>query len=152
MSDQSFSQTLSRKRLAAGLLLGAVLYLLFLLALAPASVVAWAVSRFSHQQAHLQDVSGSLWHGRARIISVKGAGGQAYQLSPLTWKIGFGRLLHGQLLADIAVGQDATASRAVIAVSRHRLQLEQFHSPLPAVVLKTMVPQLDISKITGGGR
>lgn len=152
MSDQQLSQSLSRKRLAAALVLGAVMYLVFLLALAPASVVAWSVSHFSHQQAHLKDVSGSLWHGRARTISVKAAGGQAYQLSPLTWKISFGQLLHGQLLADIAVGQDAAASRAVIAISRHRLQLEQFHSPLPAVVLKTMVPQLDVSKITGGGQ
>lgn len=152
MSDQYLSRSLTRRRLAAGLLLGTALYLAFLLALAPASVVAWAVSRFSHQQAHLQDVSGSLWHGRARMISVKTAGGQAYDLSPLTWKISFGRLLHGQLWADIAVGQDAAASRAVIAISRHRLQLEQFHSPLPPVVLKTMVPQLDVSKITGGER
>lgn len=152
MIKQLFSQSSSAKTLIAGLVLGLALYLAFLLALAPASLVGWAVARFSHQQAQLQCVSGSLWHGSARSISLKGPGGLAFQLAPLTWGISFGRLLHGQVLASIAVGSDATASHAVVAVSRHHLQLEQFHSPLPPIALKTMLPQLDISNVTGGKR
>lgn len=152
MSASTLFRTVPGKRLVAGLILGAMLYLGFLLALAPASLAAWAAAHFSHQRMRLQGVSGSLWHGSANIINVSGPGGQAYQLTSLTWKIGFSQLLHGQLLAEIKVGQDATASQAVIAVSRHQLQLKQFHSPLPAFALKAMVPQLDISKVPGGKR
>ena len=71
-------------------LLGSAAFIVFLVATAPASLLAYAVQRTTPIQ--LEGISGSLWHGAAQQVITP-----QLQFGPLIWRIHGWRLLLGML-------------------------------------------------------
>ncbi len=93
-------------------LLGGVSFVVFLVATAPASLLAYTLHRTTPLQ--LQSVSGSLWHGSAqRVVTPE------LQLGPLHWRLHGWHLLLGKvkLTLEIPAGTPNISGKGEVAVS-----------------------------------
>jgi len=57
-----------KKRMLLYGVFGLVFYLLFLIIQMPASWFAWGLNYYSHNTVRLDPLSGSLWHGKGRLV------------------------------------------------------------------------------------
>jgi general secretion pathway protein N len=93
-------------------LLGSASFVVFLVATAPASLLAYALQRTTPVQ--LQGVSGSLWQGVAQRVETP-----ELQLGPLHWRLHGWHLLLGKvkLTLEIPAGTPNISGKGVVAVS-----------------------------------
>jgi len=76
---------------------GVLLYLVFLVAQAPAWLLATGLDRASGGQVALEFPSGSVWNGKARALTIQAANGKAVRVALLSWSFLPHRLLSGEL-------------------------------------------------------
>lgn len=129
---------MTRKAWRLGLA-GVALYLLFLLATAPAGLAAWAVGKLSGQAAVLELPEGSLWSGRAKALHVSTPTGR-YTLAEVKWRLRGWSLLKGEAAVVLEYGGGGRLSHGTVAVGWHRLRLEAVEASLPLPLLLYAVP------------
>lgn len=131
------------------ILLAVVVYLALLLAWAPASLLAWALPRFTQQAVWLERPHGSVWHGQAAGLRLQVAG-TARQLGRVNWQLRPLDLLGGRLgyrLQLAGAGIDAAMTlRAGVAGG----ELREVRAELPASLLGELSP--DLALWQPGGR
>ena len=121
----------ARLKPAAGyIVLGVVFYLVFLLATAPASLLAEAAADFS-DSVRLRQTRGTLWHGSAQLHAGTPATG-VRDLGRLQWNVKPWWLLVGRAQLGVQIDGASVRGQAQIGVSRGRIALEELDASLPA--------------------
>lgn len=130
-------------------LAGGLLYLGFLAATAPASVLFWLTSRFAFPGITTSATTGTLWHGEAQNLSFSQSGFERIDLDRLTWRIHPLGLALGQLPVEIEFGSAEAKGQGRLRLTPSRLQITQLDVTLPAAWLGRIQPKLAIFQLDG---
>jgi len=79
------------------ILTGVVLYVVFLLVLAPAWLGVFLVDRASGGQAVLENPTGTIWRGSSNALVLRAGGSRSLRVAGIRWSFAPARLLHGEL-------------------------------------------------------
>jgi hypothetical protein len=117
-----------RTLLIVAALLAAVV--LFAVQLAPATLADARISAASNGAAHLIDVEGTLWSGRATLAA--GA-----TRTPIAWRIDRWPLLRGELHLHLLRGDGASTAmpKGDIAIGRNSVELRDVDAMVPAALV-----------------
>lgn len=127
---------------------GAVLiYLLALLAMAPADILFWAVNRFAPRVVAVEGVSGTLWRGEVGRVSLVSHGG-AVGTGPLAWNVHPLRLLLGELALDARLG-GAASGTADIGLAARGVNVRRLDLTVPAGWLGALSSNLEMWRLAG---
>lgn len=120
---------MSRRRATLYVVAGLALYLVFLVASAPASWVAWALARSGQKVVALADPRGTVWRGEAELY----AGGPAntQRLGRLRWRLLPLRLFLGRVALDVGVADGGIQARLIVERGPGTLALEELDATLP---------------------
>lgn len=114
-------------------------YGLFLITLAPASLIDAGLRRASHGTLRLAQAQGTLWSGGGRL-EVRDASGQRGVGQDLSWALQPRALLRGQL--DYRVGIGHAGGRFPVRISAQGVELSDVDFTLPAAALGVAVPRM----------
>jgi general secretion pathway protein N len=128
------------------LAIGLGVYVVALVATAPATLLDAGVQRASHGRLRLAEAQGTLWSGSGQI-EIRDAGGRAGVARSLAWRVMPESLLRGHLVCEVAL-EEATR-RFSVTVSLSRIELANADISLPATVLGLAVPKLAPLGLTG---
>lgn len=138
-----------RLRRAAGyLILGALLYVAFLLATAPAMWLAEAAGRFTNGIVSLTNPQGTLWYGRAELY----AGGRALgrrHLGTLQWRFNPLWLLLGRANLDLDLNGAQARVRGTIRTGWRYLHASELLVTAPAHLVALFYPAAAFFAPTG---
>lgn len=112
---------------------GILIYVLFLIASAPASALFWALS-FGPLKITAASTSGTLWNGKAQGIAVSAKSRQALLIGDSVWTLHPLSLFLGKLSLDLSFS-GASAGRASIVLGTSNVRLQQTDLSFPATVL-----------------
>ena len=96
-------------------LAGVSLYLFFLIATAPASLMEWLLPRLSNGRLVFEQSDGSFWHGRAQQALLKKNDGKLKSLGSADWEILFLPMFKLEFAAKIKLENGQTTSQGIIA-------------------------------------
>lgn len=130
--------------------LSAVLvYLVLLLAWAPASLLAWALPRFTQQAAWLEQPQGSVWHGSAAGLRLE-VEGRSTQLGRVDWRWRPLDLFAGRLGYRLRLGGAGIDAAVTLRAGVQGGELREVRAELPAGLLAGFLP--DLALWQPGGR
>lgn len=124
--------------------LGALLYLLFLIVTAPASLLVWLLPKPAGVEIVLQQPRGTLWRGEVQRVALKPASGSVAELGRLTWTMRWLPLLRGEMAADIELAGGPASARGLVAAGPGKLRLQGFDARFPAALLPPFFPALHL--------
>lgn len=121
---------MSWRRTALYVVAGLVLYLVFLVASAPASWVAWGLARAGQNMVTLAAPRGTVWRGEAQLY----AGGPAntQHVGRLTWRLLPLRLFLGDIALDLGLTEGGLQARLIVQRGPGQLTLEDLNATVPA--------------------
>jgi hypothetical protein len=125
-------------------LLAALVYLLLLLAWAPASLLAWALPHFTQQAVSLDQAEGSVWHGQAAGIRVKVAASPDLQLGRIGWQLRPLDLFAGRLGYRLQLTGAGIDAQGVLRAGTNSGELLGTRVELPAKWLEQLSPDLGL--------
>lgn len=131
------------------MLAGVCLYVASLIATAPASVMEWMLRRLTNDRVVLIQPEGGLWHGKARNLLVKTAGGGIRSMGSVNWEIFPLFLLKLELAARVEVVDGQNNSSGILAAGIGKLRLRQMRASLPVSVLSEFMPTWQAWKPNG---
>lgn len=137
---KSESTGLPRHRHLLYILAGVGLYVVCLIATAPASMMEWTLARLSNNRILLIQPEGGLWHGKARNLMVKTADGELKPMGSINWEILLLPLLKLELAAKVEVADGQNGSSGTIAAGFGKLRLRQLRATLPVSLLTEFMP------------
>jgi len=120
-----------RKRAAIYVGLGLVLYLAFLVAYTPATLLAEGAARLSNGALTLAQPRGTLWRGTGELHGGGRAAG-ARHIGTLQWRINPWWLLAGRAQFSLQLNGPAARGQAAVRVARRRLSVQGLDAALPA--------------------
>ena len=120
-----------RKRATFYVGLGLVLYLAFLIAYAPATLLAEGATRLSNGALTLARPSGTLWRGTGELHAGARAAG-ARHVGTLAWRINPWWLFAGRAQFRLQLNGPAARGQAAVRVARNRLHVHELDAALPA--------------------
>lgn len=125
-------------------LLAVLVYLIFLLAWAPASLLAWALPRFTQQAVSLEQAEGSVWRGQAAGIRVQSAAVPNLQLGRVSWRLRPLDLFSGRLGYQLQLTGAGIDAQGVLHVGAKGAELPELRAELPAQMLDRFSPDLAV--------
>lgn len=129
--------------------LAVLVYFVLLLAWAPASLLAWALPRFTQQAAWLEQPQGSVWHGSAAGLRLD-AQGRSTQLGRVDWRWRPLDLFAGRLGYRLRLGGAGVDAGATLRAGMQGGELREVRAELPAGLLAGFSP--DLALWQPGGR
>jgi general secretion pathway protein N len=130
----------SRRRIVAYFLAGALAYGLVLVAIAPAAWIAQILERASGQVLLVRAPAGTLWSGSARLYAAARSG-PPLELGEVRWRTAWSALLAGKLAADVAFGASPRAAR--VELTPFSASIRGLDIALPAKMLASVAPGLE---------
>jgi hypothetical protein len=124
-------------------LLAALVYFALLLAWTPASLLAWALPRFTQQAVWLERPEGSVWNGRASGLRVQLVG-NTQQLGSLIWQLRPLDLFAGRLGYRLQLAGAGIDAAATLRAGVRGAELREVRAELPAGMLGRFSPDLDL--------
>lgn len=124
-------------------LLAALVYLALLLAWTPASILAWALPRFTQQAVWLERPEGSVWYGRAAGLWVRAAA-NAQPLGSLNWQLRPLDVFTGRLGYRLRLAGAGIDAAATLRAGVQERELREVRAELPAGLLGRFSPDLDL--------
>jgi general secretion pathway protein N len=127
------------------------LYLLFLIATAPAWLVVWALPKFAPSfPINIADSRGSLWRGEFSDVSATLPTGQTLRFDRLQWQLQPLRLLRAELAAAVEVSGPQLQGKATVGKGIFGgVKLRDVAASAPASLLPMAMPALEIWKPSG---
>ncbi len=116
-----------------------VAYVLFLIMLAPATLIDVGLQRTTHGTLRLAQAQGTLWSGSGRL-EIRDPTGQVGVGKPVSWVLQPSSLLRGQL--DYQVSIDHATASFPVHVSARRIDVSHVDFSLPAAALGLAVPRM----------
>lgn len=132
----------------AGILL---LYVVFLVATAPASILFWAANKHFGPVFTLtaENSSGTLWDGEARGIVLSTKDKKTRHLDQASWSLNLLWLLSGKLSADLMLAGDSIKGHGNLILDRNSIRLQQVNLSIPAALLADMAPRFGMWPLQG---
>lgn len=124
--------------LAAGVCVVLAAYVLFLVVLAPASLLDVGLRRATDGRLRLAQARGTLWSGEG-LLEVRDANGHAIG-KDLSWSLQMRALRHRRL--DFAVAVDRAGEHFPLSLSMHGVELSDLDLSLPASAIGVAVPRM----------
>lgn len=122
------------------ILLAVLVYLALLLAWAPASLLAWALPRFTEQAVWLDRAEGSVWRGQAAGVRVQSASAPDLQLGRLNWQLRPLDLFAGRLGFQLQLAGAGIDAEGVLRAGTRGGELRELRAELPAKMLGQVSP------------
>ncbi len=116
--------------------LGLALYLMFLVATAPAGWVSWALARTSRGEVNIARPSGTVWRGRG-ILAVRVASALPRSVGSVRWEFNPLWLFLGRLRVHTAIDGSGANLQADIDLGYHRIALSDLNASFPAQLLSS---------------
>jgi hypothetical protein len=113
-------------------LLAVLVYCLLLLAWAPASLLAWALPRFTQQAVMLEQAEGSVWRGQAAGMRVQSAAAPALQLGRVSWQLRPLDLFSGRLGFQLQLAGAGIDAQGALRAGAKGGELLNLQAELPA--------------------
>lgn len=123
------------------LALALLVYLVLLLAWAPASVLAWAAPRLSQQSVWLEQPYGSVWQGGAAGLRLE-VSGQSATLGQIDWRWRPVDLFRGRLGYRVRLSGPETDAAATLRGGPRGGELHDARAELSARLLASLSPDL----------
>ena len=127
----------------------AALYVAFLVASAPASVLAWALAAMTNGVVTVAGVQGSVWHGHALALIVSIRPSSVHRFEQLRWNWLGTRLVAGELAYRIKIEDRALHGATTIALSSEGVRADDATFRLPAASASVYLPQLAAASFSG---
>ncbi|MBB5017885.1 hypothetical protein HNQ59_001155 [Chitinivorax tropicus] len=121
----------------------ALLYLLFLVSTAPASLLPMVLDKVLPGRIGLIGLSGSIWQGHAQQLTLDGQ----VLADKLDWSLSAWRLLTGRLGIDL----QATQGKAKVVADTDSILLKETQLSLPLPLLGQVVKPIGLYQLTGQG-
>jgi hypothetical protein len=125
-------------------LLAVLVYFIFLLAWAPASLLAWALPRFTQQAVSLEQAEGSVWRGQAAGVRVQSAAVPNLQLGRVSWQLRPLDLFSGRLGYQLQLTGAGMDAQGALRVGAKGAELPELRAELPATMLGQLSPDLAV--------
>lgn len=120
--------------------IGVVIYLLFMVVVAPAAVMEWLLPRVSGERLHVQGTKGGFWHGEAADLVLTSAEGNAKPLGAIKWQVLWLPILRGELAASLELATTPKVSHGVVALALSGIRLRNMDIAMPASILTEFYP------------
>ncbi|GAO34652.1 general secretory pathway protein N [Sulfuricella sp. T08] len=146
---RSEATVLPRHRRLLYALAGVGLYVVSLIATAPASMMDWMLLRLTNNRIILVQPEGGLWYGKARNLMLKTADGGLRSMGSVNWEILLLPLLKLELAARLEVADGQSNSSGIIAAGFGKLHLRQMRATLPVSLLSEFMPTWQTWKPNG---
>lgn len=125
---------------------GLVVYVLALIASAPATLMDGSLQRISQGQLRLVEAQGTVWSG-AGNIELRSVGGQTGITKSITWRMLPTSLLRGHLVYEIGMAADTQPFAVTMSLSQ--IALANADINLPAAALSLGIPKLEPFGLSG---
>jgi len=126
-----------------------VVLVIFLLATAPAWLVANLLSSLSNDKIQLQQTKGSFWKGQAAFVNYTSPDGSQQRLEKPAWEILISRLLRGQLAAHITVADTRIDANGIVGLGFNGKFANEIQISAPAEMVSLAAPILSVWKPGG---
>ncbi|MGO8754345.1 MAG: type II secretion system protein N [Gallionellaceae bacterium] len=126
----------------------ALVYLVALLIMAPASLFDELVRHYSQGRLVMANANGTMWKGTA-VPALRTRDGHLIATRTLRWDIDFLPLLKGMLRARLQWNDSAPAAATELLVSGGQVELNHALIPLPAALLNEVSPILKPAEFRG---
>lgn len=124
--------------------LAVLVYLVLLLAWAPASLLAWALPRMTHEAVWLDRPDGSVWSGQAAGLLLRQGAGPAVQIGRVNWQLRPQDVLTGHLGYQVTVAGSEVQATGMLRAGLKGMELRAIQAELPASWLGQVSPDLDL--------
>jgi len=125
-----------------------VLYVSFLIATAPASVLAWALAHSTHGAVGLDGAEGSFWSGRAAALVVKRPG-SALRYERFAWRWDIAPLVAGEFAMQLRLDDPYVRGVGRVAPQFDGVHVSNALLKLPASSLAVYLPVLGPGMLSG---
>lgn len=123
---------------------GLWIYLLALLATAPATVMEWLLPKLTADKLHLQTVQGGFWRGAAGSLLVKSADERFKPVGGLEWRLLGWPVWRGELAVALELSGIPRPSKGVLALSIAGMRLRGVDAVVPIPLLAEFYPQWNL--------
>ena len=126
-----------KKRMLLYVVFGLVFYLLFLIIQIPASWFAWGVNYYSHNTVRLDPLSGSLWHGKGRLViyypqtAPHDFGNAEWRINPL-W------LITGRVQVELQADKQDMKVKTAFSLGKGTIALKDTDATFPAASISDL--------------
>jgi general secretion pathway protein N len=138
-----------RLRSRSWVVLASLLYIGFLAALTPASVLAWVLSSATDGGAMLEGTEGRFWRGEARALVIVDTTGAALRIERPQWEWRLGRMLTGNLDARLRLAGLLLRGECEVSLGLRSMRLSHARFELPASSLAAYQPGLAPAGLSG---
>jgi hypothetical protein len=125
-----------KKRWFGYVVLGLLVYFLFLVAFAPANWATWGLARVSQGRLNLNQTTGSLWHGQGELVLFQ-PGTAPYLAGHATWRINPLPIVIGRLNLDLQISGAGVEMTGQIGLARGGVRLYDLKAAFPSALLTT---------------
>lgn len=122
----------------------ALVYLVLVLAWAPASLLAWALPRLTHEAVWLDRPDGSVWSGQAAGLVLRLGSGSMVPLGQVNWQLRPLNILTGHLGYQVTVAGTEVQGTGRLLTGLDGMELRATRAELPASWLGQVSPDLDL--------
>ena len=129
--------------------LALVLYVGFLVASAPASLLSWALSLATNGVLVLERPQGGAWQGNADALAVTDRSRRVHRYERLRWDFLGSRLFRGEIAARVQIEDPNLRGAGKVALTLHRVRLSEAAFESPAASLIGYFPALALGKLSG---
>ena len=126
-------------------LAGIGLYVVFLIATAPASVMGWMLPRLTNNRIFLLQPEGGFWHGKSRALLLKTDSGEIKPIGDVQWEFLLLPLFKLQLAERLEVFDGRNTSQGILAAGWGKIHLRQMNAIFPTSLITEFNPAWKIS-------
>ncbi|WP_372521436.1 type II secretion system protein N [Sulfuricaulis sp.] len=128
-----------KKRWLLYAVFGLVFYLLFLIIEMPASWFAWGLDYYTHNTVRLDPLSGSLWHGKGRLV-IYYPQTVPHDFGQTEWSINPFWLLTGRVQLTLQTNTPDRQIKTTLGIAKESLSIKDTDAAFPATFVSQLYP------------
>ena len=128
-----------KKRGLLYVIFGLVFYLLFLVVEMPASWLAWGLNYYTHDTVRLDPLSGSLWHGKGRLV-IYYPQTVPHDFGQTEWSINPFWLLTGRVQLTLQTNTPDRQIKTTLGLAKGSLSIKDTDAAFPATFVSQLYP------------
>ena len=118
---------------------GLVFYLLFLIIEMPAAWFAWGLNYYTHNTVRLDPLSGSLWHGKGRLV-IYYPQTVPHDFGQTEWSINPLWLLTGRVQLTLQTNTPDRQIKTTLGIAKGSLSIKDTEAAFPATFVSQLYP------------
>jgi general secretion pathway protein N len=128
-----------KKQVVLYVVFGLVFYLLFLIIEMPAAWFAWGLNQYSHGAVRLDPITGSLWHGKGRLV-IYYPQNLPHDLGETEWSINPFWLLTGRVQLTLQSNTPERQIKTTLGIAKGSLSIKDTDAAFPATFINQLYP------------